>query len=124
MSPVAVIGFEIEAREYMVCSVAGIRRSRSAHPNPSSHTTSPPRATATAMEGASQATSALRISSRTDEKSGAATPRPEAVWAWTPVAASRKTPNQSDADGRHADGRTAGGRLPVLLAVPFMRLPS
>jgi len=33
---VAVIGFEIEASEYMVCASAGVRFSRFAHPNPCS----------------------------------------------------------------------------------------
>ena len=95
MSPVAVIGFEIEASEYIVCSVAGIRRSRSAQPNPSSHTTSPPRATATAMEGWSQATSARRISSRTDKKSGAVCPRASAA---PRDATASKTPVRSRPD--------------------------
>ena len=34
MRPVAVKGFEMEASEYMVCSSAGMRRARSAQPDP------------------------------------------------------------------------------------------
>ena len=101
MSPVAVIGFEIEAREYIVCSEAGIRRSRSAHPKPSSHTTSPPSPTATAMEGWSQATSAPRISSRTAEEVGAG------------LGLNAGSRDEEDAEpqqsGPEADGTSCGG---------------
>ncbi len=51
MSPVAVIGLEIDASEYVVCSVAGIRPSRSAHPKPCSQMIRPPFDTATASDG-------------------------------------------------------------------------
>src|SRR5262249_20588990 len=46
MRPVAVNGFEIDASEYMVFGVDRTFRSRSAHPNASSHTIAPCCATA------------------------------------------------------------------------------
>ena len=61
----AVIGLEIEASEYSVCSVAGTRFSRSAQPKPCSQTIFPSRATATAIDGRLVSTIALLIRSRT-----------------------------------------------------------
>ena len=51
MTPVAVMGLEIDAIEYSVVGVAGVRRSMSAKPKPSSQMIRPFLATATAMDG-------------------------------------------------------------------------
>src|SRR5688572_9962409 len=51
MTPVAVIGLEIDAIEYSVVGVAAVRRSRSAKPKPSAQMIRPFFATATAMDG-------------------------------------------------------------------------
>ena len=64
MRPVAVNGLVIEASEYMVCSLAARRFSRSAQPNPSSHKMRPSRATATEMDGTWSAVMRLRMKSR------------------------------------------------------------
>ncbi len=68
ISPVAVIGLEMEASEYMVCAEAGVRASRLAHPNPSSQTIFPPLATATAMDGTPSSTSARWMRARARAK--------------------------------------------------------
>src|SRR5665213_1574815 len=52
MAAVAVIDFEIEARRYSVCDVAGTEFSRSAMPKPADHTNSPSCTTAAEMPGA------------------------------------------------------------------------
>ena len=65
MRAVAVNVFEMEAREYIVFSVAGIRSSRLAHPKPSSQTIFPCCATATETEGTEPSTIRWRIRVRT-----------------------------------------------------------
>src|SRR6202047_1058629 len=52
MAAVAVKVFEIEARRYSVCDVAGTEFSRSAMPKPADHTNSPSCTTAAEMPGA------------------------------------------------------------------------
>src|SRR5262249_47426902 len=63
-------GLEIDASEYMVCSQAGIRFSRSAQPKPSSQRNWPSRATATAADATFSLTMRWRMNSRTAPKSG------------------------------------------------------
>jgi hypothetical protein len=58
------MGFEMDAREYIVCSSAGTLFSRSAQPNPSSQIMDPSLATATAREGVENSTSFSRMSFR------------------------------------------------------------
>src|SRR5262245_14027033 len=71
MRAVAVKFLVTEAVAYMVCSVAGMRFSRSAQPNPSSQRISPFRATATATDGTTSSTRPARIIARTALKSTA-----------------------------------------------------
>src|SRR5262245_30759653 len=64
MSPVAVIGLEIEARENMVLGVAAIIFARLAQPKPCSQTIFPSLATATAIAAPLTRTSCRSIESR------------------------------------------------------------
>ena len=66
MSPVAVIGLEIEARAYIVFAVAGIRFSRLAQPMASSHRIRPSFAMATATDGEPTASTIRCIAARTE----------------------------------------------------------
>ena len=68
----AVIGFEMEASEYIVCSVARMRFSRSAQPKASSHTIWPSRATATATDGVLVSMSFFSMLERTSSNWAAA----------------------------------------------------
>src|SRR5665213_2487906 len=61
IAEVAVIDFEIEARRYSVCDVAGIEFSRSAMPKPADHTNSPSCTTAAETPGALLADLKLEI---------------------------------------------------------------
>jgi uncharacterized protein (UPF0254 family) len=70
MRPVVVMGFEMDAMEYMVCGVAGIMLSRLAQPKASSQMISPSWATATDIEGMSPLAMASRIVVRTGPKVG------------------------------------------------------
>src|SRR5579862_7432918 len=86
MAAVAVNDFEIEARRYSVCDVAGTEFSRSAMPKPADHTNSPSCTTATEMPGALLADLKLEmVLSILDCFSVASFP----VWATAKLAASR-----------------------------------
>src|SRR5688500_4386764 len=79
MTPIAVIGLEIDAIEYSVFGVAGVRRSISAKPKPSSQMILPFLATATATDGALVESITRRIWAR--RESSATAGMPPSFWA-------------------------------------------
>jgi hypothetical protein len=80
MRPVVLMGFEMEAMEYMVWGVAGIISSRLAQPKASSQMISPFLATATDMDGISPAVTASRMVVRTSSKAGFGTVADVGTW--------------------------------------------
>jgi hypothetical protein len=84
---VAVIGFETEATEYMVCGVAPILFSMFAQPQASSQTSLPFLATATATDGSPSVFIFWRIDARTLSHRSVAFARPVFDSPAQPVAA-------------------------------------
>src|SRR5690606_5776854 len=107
ISAVAVIGFEIDASEYIVCGVASARRPRSAKPNDSSHTISDPMPTATDTDGMRSDSRMARMVSRAAAK--------RMVSPWAPSAGAT---NSSAANAR-ANGRRTKSRVILRAASDF-----